>query len=706
MTIRIVSGSRNPEIENAEKFKAALLNSAPELDHPDIRAELLCNLHLPKRELDLVLLYHDSRPEELQLKNSDGYPIHSFVLIVEVKHHSSDLIRFQGPSVEVRYGQKWHDATSQCVDQAFELKRYQSNPYQGQRRRYETFVQRAIWLARAREGDFNGTPSESSVPVHFSDVCWHKLVDGFVVRKDKKIRTLVDDSTHRNRNYHSLSTLLGLLTHEVLPTRLDLRRVNALTQTRFDAEKTAYIQNLGKGLLILRGRGGTGKTFALVQIALHLARQGKSTVLLTYNHGLIADINRALRFISDKNPDLYPIPEIETRYSFIQSIFTRSFGYTAEKVVRKHIDDISEREDFRLRALSKPNEFLDAKIPGECRSTDRYPCPICDGSFERKFRNISKKNEPKTWRDISLATTIPTGHFDFVLVDEGQDWSEEQRDLIFKLFGPGHVVAADGVDQFVGSDRCEWDRGDIKINRKHPLRASKRTKAATCQTIAEVARELGLSDWDLTPDPDAHGGRFTVIVEPDVGRGVERGLAAIDADQQDQRTLRSVDSLVCLPSSKMARGKNFAAMFDKEIERSARDSWRGFDENDRRVYPVRDSQLRAIQYHSCRGMEGWTTLCLGLDMFFDYQLNNPRIDVGKIEEQLRNREGFLFSEELLQRAIATERRNFALNWLMIPLTRSIDHLVVHISDDNSALGQVLQIVSNKSPGSIEWILAE
>lgn len=652
MTLRILSSAPNRETRNAELFRDALLESEPKLAHPDITANIICSLSLPEREIDLVLLYHDSRSKELQLKTPEGVPIHSFVLIVEVKQHSSDLIRFKGTRIQVRYDHLWSDATDQCDAQTWAFKRYQKATYKGKHRRQPTFVQRAIWLARAHGSAFDGDPAKSSVPVHFSNLSWKKLVDAFEVNKAfDAVRTLVDHS--ENPKYHSMESLQAHLTHQVSPTRLDLRRINALTQTRFDADKTAYIQNLGNGLLLLRGRGGTGKTFALVQIALHLARQGKRTVILTYNHGLISDITRALRFIGEKDPSLHPLPILKTRYAFSQDVFTRNFGSWAEKEILM-IPDISAREERRLSSL------MNSKDPIE-------------------------------------------HEFDFVLVDEGQDWDDKQRDLMFSLFGPEHVVVADGVDQFVGQDRCKWDQSHIPINRRHSLRASRRTKAATCQTIAEIARGLGLSDWDLEPDLDTHGGRFTVLVESDARRAVERGLEVLENDQRADATLKAVDHLICLPSPKMAKNVNYAALFDATIEAKSRDSWRGFDAEDRRIYPRRDGQLRAVQYHSCRGMEGWTTLCLGLDVFFDFQATHPRIDKSHLETTLRKEKGVLFSKDLMSEKLAQESRLFAINWLMIPLTRSIDHLVVHLSDEKSELGKILSGISFRFPGAIEWI---
>jgi hypothetical protein len=161
-----------------------------------------------------------------------------------------------------------------------------------------------------------------------------------------------------------------------------------------------------------------------------------------------------------------------------------------------------------------------------------------------------------------------------------------------------------------------------------------------------------------------------------------------------------------LPSAKIAKGVNYSALFDQAIGTSARDSWRGFDEDDRRIYPLRESQLRAVQYHSCRGMEGWTTLCLGLDTFFDFQCRNPRIENSKIETSRREKEGLLFSEDTFQKELAKEARLFAINWLMIPLTRSIDHLVVHLANERSELAQILRAVSTRYPGAIEWIAPE
>jgi len=652
MTVTVCSlSTQSSESRNAEMLRQALLDSEPALNHPDIKLEIISDLYLPGRQIDLVLLYHDTRTEELLLKTTDGRLIHSFAQIIEVKNHSPDNIQFRGSSLEVRYNSKWYNATEQCDQQVYDFKSFQKSSMRGKERLDSVFVQKAIWLARTPKTSLPFPKENSSVPVHFSSISWLDLVDSQMssYSDSKRIQAFF-----KNPKFHNLKTLRSRLTHKVTPTKLDLDRINALTKMRFDAEKTQYIQKLGTGLLLLRGRGGTGKTMSLIQIGLHLARQGKKSLIITYNHGLISDIRRLLFLIgeTDKSFSHSNMPRIQTRYSFGQDLYEKTFGKESEKKIRR-IGSLDVREKTRLQKLFEKDKL----------ETD----------------------------------------FDYVLVDEGQDWKPEHRDFLYKVFGSGHVVVADGVDQFVGSDRCKWDKPDIKINRRHSLKSSRRTKGATCQVVGDIATELGIKDWDLEPDPEVHGGRFTVMIEPNSKAAVNASLDIIDRDLERTKYVRYSDNLVCLPSASMSGGMNYEALFDLAIKDRNGNSWRGFDEEDRRQYVRRHDQLKAIRYNSCRGMEGWTTICLGLDTFFDFQMRKPGIDKSEIENQLKAREGFFFSKAALEEEYHKRATGFAVNWLMIPLTRSIDHLVIHIKDENSQLAQTLRKISDRSLGVIEWM---
>jgi hypothetical protein len=194
------------------------------------------------------------------------------------------------------------------------------------------------------------------------------------------------------------------------------------------------------------------------------------------------------------------------------------------------------------------------------------------------------------------------------------------------------------------------------------------------------------------------------MVESNGWEAIQRGFTIVEQDQRAGESVKAIDQLVCLPAGTM-RGTNFEALFDKATDAGDRDSWRGFDEKDRRIYPLREGQLRAIRYDSCRGMEGWTTLCLGLDVFYDQRIENPEVDEDSLRNELRKSLRDAYSDQLVAERLIQARNEYAFNWLMIPLTRSIDHLVVHLFDEDSRLGRVLNSVSKKYPGQIEWIRA-
>ncbi len=303
-----------------------------------------------------------------------------------------------------------------------------------------------------------------------------------------------------------------------------------------------------------------------------------------------------------------------------------------------------------------------------------------------------KPEKVKRWEDFINYQEEFTPPYDFLLVDEGQDWSTDHRDVMYGIFGPSRVIVADGVDQFVSKVRCDWDRADIAKNRIVPLYTSRRTKAATCDTIADIAYALNVSDWDVKPDPKVKGGRITVLVEQQPRLAIERALDLLKEDLDNQPEMRAVDALVCLPHTAATPGSSYCNLFESVREHSDGDYWRGYDWETRRnrEYPSRQTALRAVLYQSCRGMEGWTTLCMGLDLFYDYVTAKPDIDIESLREELKAELGFFFANSAFKDKLASDQRTYALNWLMIPLTRSMDHLVIHLTDAESALGHVLQ----------------
>lgn len=683
MTVEILGPNATSEHKNAEHLKAVLIGSAPDLACPEVRLAIIPQVFAKGHEIDCVLVFEDTRNPKEMFCTSQGLAVHSFVACVEVKNHSPDAVRRHGTHLEVKYDDVWHSATAQADAQVWALKGVQEFAHFGKERRERTYVHSVIWLPRVQANALNYVSDRNTIL--YEDISWQKLINGFKKNSAwNRVQTLVCEG--KDSKSHSYNSLVADLSAKVEPTKLDLMRVNALTQKRFDADKQAYIQNLGDGLLMFRGRAGTGKTFALIQMGVHLGRQGKSTRIVTYNHGLISDMARTMNIIRDLHKDISPVPKVETRWMLMRELFELTFGANAVEWSSK-LYGLEDREALFLRALRHPEAFL----------KERMPCCASNASGKNCYCG---PHETNTWDDISLYRQNISAPYDFLLVDEGQDWSTEHRDLMYDIFGPGRVIVADGVDQFVDHVRCDWDRGDIDKKRIVPLRTSRRTKAATCDTISDIARALEVPGWDVESDQAVTGGRITVLVEPQPRRAMERALALLGEDLVNQPQMRPVDALVCLPQTAATPNANYLNLFEKAQELNKADYWRGYDWETRknREYPSRQTALRAVLYQSCRGMEGWTTICMGLDLFYDHVIARPDIDIEEIRNKVKSEQGLFFTEAMFERRLAAEQRAYALNWLMIPLTRSMDHMIIHLKDAESTLGRVLQGIDRDKIG--------
>jgi hypothetical protein len=128
-----------------------------------------------------------------------------------------------------------------------------------------------------------------------------------------------------------------------------------------------------------------------------------------------------------------------------------------------------------------------------------------------------------------------------------------------------------------------------------------------------------------------------------------------------------------------------SARFPEELASWGFKVWDGTTPEGREHFPTDVEQHRIVKYESCRGLEGWTVVCLDFDQFFDRQV---------IEGQSHERELFVSAEEAGLR--------FAARWCLIPLTRAIDTLVIQLQE-HSAFGQQLLSVASAYKDFVEII---
>lgn len=145
-----------------------------------------------------------------------------------------------------------------------------------------------------------------------------------------------------------------------------------------------------------------------------------------------------------------------------------------------------------------------------------------------------------------------------------------------------------------------------------------------------------------------------------------------------------VDMLLCVPPNMAKQIKEDTGGASSIIAHQFHDwGWKVWDGTSfavRSTYPTDNNALRIVQYDSCRGLEGWTVVLLALDEFYNYKLKQLTASAG----------------------VGDNPKIQAARWLMIPLTRAMDTLVIHITDHESPVRDALKAVAAQFGEIVEW----
>jgi hypothetical protein len=654
--IRLFGEEGTPEHAAALALRDLLARCWPEAvtaaEH-DVRIITGAKCHgQPVRDLDIVLLATFGegltfRPY-LPIRRSDGHltivpsiKVSSLCLVIEVKDHALQDIEIRGTTVYVPYAGVWKNASKQSEDQLYALKGYiESQGLSAPR------ITNLLWLRNVPNDQLPARPHS----IIASPLTWETVLN--VVAQLSTPRFVggfwVLGSGDRDRLVVERASELFL--KELVPTRLDRQRMERI------ARRTATLDpvraDVGKKLLILRGRSGTGKTLYLLQLANELAEeQGARVLILTYNKALVADVRRLLTILGIGDDIVGRTVQVQTVHSFFYDV---------------------------LRGL----DVMDPQQADFLRNYDRFKDEALDflrsGVIQREDidRLIEQGHEAFAW--------------DYILVDEAQDWPVNERDLLLQLYDPGRVVVADGMDQLVrGTVPVDW-RGGVsrRASQTFPLKVCLRMKAGLARFASSAARHLGLLSTEWEANEEVPGGKVIVV---DGSYFANRALheRLIESNALDGN--EPVDMLFCVPPNLVShdaegRVRSAAATM---LEQWGHKTWDGAAADVRDSYPTAVNQLRIVQYDSCRGLEGWTTVNLGLDDFYSYKLATYPGSAASTPGDLR---GDVAPAHL-----------HAARWTMIPLTRAIDTLVVQISQTYSPLRAALRAASAECGEYVEWI---
>ena len=267
--------------------------------------------------------------------------------------------------------------------------------------------------------------------------------------------------------------------------------------------------------------------------------------------------------------------------------------------------------------------------------------------------------------------------WDYVLVDEGQDWPEDERDILYRCFGPYRCIVADGVDQLVrDASPCDWTAPALARNRKIvPLRRAMRMKSNLCRFIRSFAEEAG-GEWDQEVNDEIAGGAITIVHGP-YTRTLHDRIFQMHREQGNE----PIDSLFCVPPDSMTE----SPVLSRRLQDWGFSVWDGTARNVRDTFPTKAEEHRVVRYESCRGLEGWTVVCIALDRFYANRYNHATSTQGA---------------SLFDTLEAFAHRQ-ATAWTLIPLTRAIDHFVIQLQGDG-VVTTICRTLAEVFPEFVTW----
>lgn len=512
----------------------------------------------------------------------DDYHIDSFAMIVEVKSHPIEYVSVDaGHHYLVTYSDGMKDVTRQALSEALSLKKHLN----GSGIECD-FVVPAIFFRSIDDESLRALQCQRNENTLCASFKFEQLLD--IVATRFLPRDLHDplksDSNTRDRLLHAfhLTTAPAILRSkfELLCSESLDPYLNCITPQNCDTA--------------IKGRAGTGKTLLLIKEAINIANDPDNEVLfLTYNHSLLADIKRLTSYFSSGS---LTDDNFKTIDSFFQSLMQRH--HIISSPIRP--DSSSDYEAEYYDALSRLHEKI-----------------------------ISDEAD-------SLISPTPT-HF---IIDEAQDISNIEREIIFSLYPASEMLAAVGIDQPMRKSNIGTWENIHTIN----IKSCRRMFSNVALFVNEVAAILKC-DWHVDCSKAFPGGKVLLLDRYD--RDIHDDLLR----QQRKHGCDDYDMLLLTGSQHNQYLSDIINnIYDGRI-------------TENRKKPPADNQPRLYHYQSCRGIEGWTVVCLGLDAYY---------------------------EEMMS-------KNDTVIKMMMPLTRAIDTLVIVLSGKDNHVSQTLLSAAESFP---------
>lgn len=656
--IRIHCTNILPDTSNTAESRAAislceqLQSELKQYQHAKGDIYILTNIRIfgqKRNDIDLLMMgfIENLHFKEVMTKNYgkvNDLEIRSFISNIELKSHPSNKVSHEGTDYIVKYGNIRHNASVQCSEAKFSLINH-LNDQLG----VTPFVTDILWFNGLTKKDIDAMRIgiyDNALHSGFSFKDFVKAILFQINVRNDGAQYYLDAFPNGNNFYKKM---IDLFTTKREPKGLTKNKFEIISQSSTEIDRLA--QEVGNKLTIVTGRAGTGKTIQLLQLAFRLASEenNKRCLILTYNNALVSDIQRLI--------DYTPMPSkidgrtvaIKTIEAFFQMLM-RETGVLDKKIVPSQKTYIEEY-----------NKYL--------KHLHEYVVELCSEYDLQSLKDLP--DSPIDW--------------DFILIDEAQDFSDYEKEILFKVYGLKRMIVADGIDQFMrNKDRQAWDRGIHKdmIRRPKEMNLERRQKANLVTFVNAYAEKAGI-DWSVRPNHDLPGGEIKIY------KGYNTNIHSQLIDCCREAGCENYDILILVPRT-MVEYVNGNAHFvnaDK-YQNAGIKIYDGTNSINRTSYPTKD-ECRLFQYHSCRGLEGWCVVCDRFDELIKDQLDNCQLSENTLG----------FDEDL-------KKWRSTMLWSLMPLTRPVDTLIITLSDPHSKIGKTLKELSEIYCDFMEWNINE
>ena len=621
INIKVTGQADTDEYKAGQELKALFETSIPKDIEGDIT--IVSNVTLfgqEVKDVDLVVFgklgQGFRRKLKFRPKDQDGYLsrnvyFSNFCFAIELKKHSlKDIHVGAMNNILVTYNGKKHDVTYQSERQKYSLVRYLKNIDEV---KASVWVSNFIWLKNVtskelleltNKGEHNVLPKEFVLD-------WLLML---LLSQSKPF----EHTKNANPYWASQSWKASAVDFVNFEKAFELfekikKNVGNISRSHFErmskkilkdqkfAEAILDTSDKGGKFVIIQGKAGTGKTVKLLNIACDLClNYQKRCLILTYNFTLVADIRRTLTFAHIPDGVGRESVRIMTLFKFFIDLF-EGFGiYTGKDV----LDD---------------KEFFN-NYESYCKTLSEF---------------ILANKKP----DIDIEEIMLQNHqlvsWDYIMIDEAQDWNPFEVEILYSIFGPSKIVILQAPDQKVrASNNPKWVKPKWKIDHDFVQTNEKksfRQKVNLVNFVNQFADKFNLA-WELEPNENFVGGK--VIITTNYSNDLHKDLYS-DCLKNGNKAYEML--FLVAPSKIISDGeKEITFKRNEQDENSITktikqrhcslvdefagviDFWDGTNKELRRDYPVKVDQHRLIQYESCRGLEGWTVVCIEIDELVKY----------------------------------------------------------------------------------------